>query len=265
MSTLTAKPARAAAPATQPAAADPLARFEPRQLQSQAVPGGKLSYRLLVPDSDDAATDAKYPLVLFLHGAGERGTDNKAQLKWGGVHLATKLQAAGKCFVIAPQCPPNKQWVNTPWVNGSYSTEKVAISDELKMAIEAAERAMKEFKVDPARIYVMGLSMGGYGTWDAIARRPDLFAAAVPICGAGDPAAVEKIARVPTWAFHGGADTVVPTKGSRDMAVALRAAGAGDPVFKYTEFPNVGHNAWTPAWETKGLWEWMLGQKRKKY
>ncbi|HEX8913586.1 MAG TPA: prolyl oligopeptidase family serine peptidase [Humisphaera sp.] len=245
--------------------ADPVAAFEARVLKSETVPGGTLPYRLLTPAGYDPKAADAYPLLLLLHGAGERGSDNKAQLKWGGAEAANDLQAAGKCFVIAPQCPAGKQWVNTPWSKGSYGTDAVPASDQMKMALEAVDRAMKEFRVDPARVYVMGLSMGGYGTWDAIARRPDFFAAAVPICGAGDPKSAEKLkaAGVAVWAFHGGADTVVPTQGSRDMAEALKKAGYVEPQFKYTEFPGVGHNAWSPTWKTKGLWEWVLAQKRK--
>ncbi|MDB5294652.1 MAG: alpha/beta hydrolase [Phycisphaerales bacterium] len=254
----------ATAPATRPAV-DPalLTRYAARTLASAAVPGGSLNYRLLVPDGYDPMAAAAYPLLLQLHGAGERGTDNARQLIWGGAQLATKLQAAGPCFVVAPQCPPGKQWVNTPWAKGSYSTAAVPISDELKMAIEAVEKAAVEFKIDRSRIYVMGLSMGGYGTWDAIARRPDLFAAAVPICGGGDPAAAARLKAIPIRVFHGGADPVVPPAASRDMAAALKAAGATDATLTYTEFPGVAHNAWTPAWETPGLFEWLLAQKRR--
>ena len=264
----TARAARAAAPpatrpAAKPAVADAvLARFEARTLASKTVAGGTLAYRLLTPDGYDAKADAKYPLVLFLHGAGERGTDNAAQLKWGGKQLATDLQSAGKCFVVAPQCPPGKQWVNAPWAKGSYSTAAVPVGDELTMALEAVESAAAEFKVDSDRVYVMGLSMGGFGTWDAIARHPEQFAAAVPICGSGDPSAAGRIKPVAVWAFHGGADTTVPTQGTRDMAEALKKAGATDATFRYTEFPKVGHNAWSPAWETPGLWDWLLAQRR---
>jgi predicted peptidase len=236
-------------------AADPLDRFEARVLESSS---GKLNYRLLTPEGYDANATATYPLILFLHGAGERGTDNKAQLKWGGKQLAIDLQAAGKCFVVAPQCPPGKQWVNTPWAKGSYSTAKVPISDELKMAIEAVEKSAADFKIDKSRIYVMGLSMGGFGTWDAIARRPDLFAAAVPICGGGDPSIAGTLKSVRIWTFHGDADTAVPVAGTREMAEALKKAGRTDADFVYTEYPKVGHNCWSKAWETKGLWEWIL-------
>jgi predicted peptidase len=243
---------------------DPLGGFEARTLTSQKVAGGKLLYRFFTPKGYDASDAKKYPLILFLHGAGERGVDNAAQLKWGGSYLAGKLQAASPCFAIAPQCPPGKQWVNTPWAKGSYKSDTVAISDELTMAIEAVESAMKEFKIDADRVYVMGLSMGGFGTWDAIIRRPDLFAAAVPICGGGDPSAAEKIKHIAIWTFHGGADTTVPTLATQEMVAALKKAGDAEPHLKYTEFPGVGHGSWTPAWETKGLWEWLVEQKRSK-
>ncbi|QOV91999.1 carboxylesterase family protein [Humisphaera borealis] len=240
----------------------PVDRFEARVHDSGAVAGGKLNYRFLIPTGYDAKAPATYPLVLFLHGAGERGTDNAAQLKWGGQQLATDLQKAGKCFVIAPQCPPGKQWVNTPWAKGSYSSDKVAISDELKMAIEVVEKAVGDYKIDKSRLYVMGLSMGGFGTWDAIVRRPDLFAAAVPICGGGDPSKAANLKGIGIWTFHGDADTAVPTAGTREMVAALRKAGVTQQTLKYNEYPGVGHNCWSKAWETKGLWEWMLASKK---
>ena len=247
---------------TSAADPSPLDRFEARVFESGKVAGGTLNYRLLVPDGYDAKADATYPLILFLHGAGERGADNQAQLKWGGKQLATDLQTAGKCFVVAPQCPIGKQWVNTPWSKGSYSTEKVAISDELTMAIEAVEKTAADYKIDKSRIYAMGISMGGFGTWDAIVRRPDLFAAAVPICGGGDPAAAPTLKSIRIWTFHGDADTAVPTAGTREMAAALKKAGLTEPAFTYTEYPGVGHNCWSKAWETKGLWEWVLSAKK---
>jgi predicted peptidase len=223
--------------------------------------GGSLPYRLLVPKGSEEKGERKYPLVLFLHGAGERGSDNTSQLKWGGAMLATDLQEKEPCFVIAPQCPNGKQWVNTPWGKGSYSAEKVPVSDELRMALAAVDEVKKEFPIDSGRVYVMGLSMGGYGTWDAIARRPGEFAAAVPICGGGDPSKAGEIKHVTVWAFHGGADPVVPTQGTRDMIEALKKAGA-EP--KYTEYPGVGHDSWTKAWNEPELLTWLLGQKRGK-
>lgn len=233
--------------------------FEARTYKDDKA-GGKLPYRLLVPKGYDPKDEKKqYPLVLFLHGAGERGTDNAAQLKWGGALLAGDVQAKEPCFVVAPQCPPNKQWVNTPWAKGSYDQGKVPISDELKMALAAVDQVHKEFHVDPDRVYVMGLSMGGFGTWDAIMRDPKQFAAAVPICGGGDPSKAEAVKGVAVWAFHGGADNVVPPQGSRDMTDAMKKAGGGP---KYTEFPGVGHGSWANAWNEPELLDWLFAQKR---
>lgn len=235
--------------------ADPMAAYEVRT--HKAADGTSLPYRLLKPAGYDAKQ--KYPVLLFLHGAGERGDNNAAQLHHGGAQMAKDLQAAGPCFVIAPQCPNGKQWVNTNWSKGSYSTEKVEISGPLGAALEALAAARKEFSIDPNRVYIMGLSMGGYGTWDAVARNPTLFAAAVPICGAGDPEKAPALKGTAVWAFHGGNDTVVPTQGSRDMAAALEKAGVNS---KYTEYPGVGHNSWSKAWAEPELWKWLLAQKR---
>jgi predicted peptidase len=257
---------QAAEEPVKPKAVDPAAVFEARTHRGAGAPAGELAYRLFVPPDYDAKADTLYPLVLFLHGAGERGVDNKAQLKWGGRELATDLQAAGKCIVIAPQCPPGKQWVDTPWSKGVYSVEKVPVSESLRMAIEVVEKTAAEMKVDRSRIYVTGLSMGGYGTWDALARRPDLFAAGVAICGAGDVASAAKLTKagVAVWAFHGDKDNVVPPAGSRDMAAAFKQAGAAEPQFKYTELAGVSHNAWSPAWKTPGLWTWLMSQKKSR-
>lgn len=232
--------------------------FEPRT--HKAAAGGTMPYRLRKPEGYDAKT--KYPLVLLLHGAGERGTDNQSQLKWGGSLLGKEIQPKHPCFVVAPQCPPEKQWVNTPWGEGSYSTETVAESDELKLAIDIVKSVMKEFEgsVDPDRVYVTGLSMGGYGSWDAAVRHPDLFAAAVPICGAGDPAKAKAMKDVKVWAFHGSADNVVPPRGSREMVGALVGVGAQP---KYTEYEGVDHGSWVNAWQEKELFDWMFAQKRE--
>lgn len=240
-------------PGNDPAAT---AKFEARTHISDA--GGSLSYRLLKPDG--LQQDRKYPLLVFLHGAGERGGDNESQLKWGGKVLAEAVQAKEKCFVIAPQCPPERQWVNTPWAKGSYSIDAIKESDELRMVVEIVKKVSKEFPIHADRIYVMGLSMGGFGTWDMITRHPDLFAAAAPICGGGDPSkAAEITAKV--WAFHGAADDVVPTEGTREMVDALKRAKK-DP--KYTEYPGVSHGSWVNAWNEKGLVEWLMGQKKER-
>jgi predicted peptidase len=132
------------------------------------------------------------------------------------------------------------------------------ISDPLRLTMALVASLETEYPVDTNRLYVTGLSMGGYGTWDAIQRFPAKFAAAVPVCGGGDATAAKAIAKVPVWAFHGAKDTAVKPERSRDMIAALKAAG-GAP--KYTEYPDVGHNSWVNAYNTPELYEWMFAQK----
>ena len=236
----------------------PAAEPEPHVFKS----GDKqLPYRLLKPA--DAGAGKKYPLVLFLHGAGERGADNKKQLVWFWSDkkpspMTRPEVAAAKAFVVVPQCPDGKQWVDVPWAKGSYKSPDV--SAPLRLTLDLTDSLIKELPVDPDRVYVVGMSMGGYGALDAVQRRPDLFAACVPICGAGDPDKAKAIAHVPVWAFHGADDTVVPAKGSREMVEALKTAGA-EP--KYTEYLKVGHNSWSPAFDEKEFWNWVLAQKRQ--
>ena len=224
--------------------------------------GKTLPYRLLKPAETKAGE--KYPLVIFLHGAGERGVDNKKQLVWfwndKKPNPMTRPEVAKeKAFVIVPQCPDGKRFVEVPWEKGSYKSPE--ISEPLKLTLALIDSFIKDNPIDPDRVYVIGMSMGGYGAFDAVQRRPELFAACVPICGAGDLSKAKEIAHVPVWAFHGDADTAVPVSGSREMIEALKKAGA-EP--KYTEYAKVGHNSWSPAFEEKEFWNWIFAQKRKK-
>ncbi|MBN9122461.1 MAG: prolyl oligopeptidase family serine peptidase [Planctomycetes bacterium] len=223
--------------------------------------GKTLPYRLLKPSGTEAGK--KYPLVVILHGAGERGTDNKKQLVWfwndKKPSLLTRPEVAKeKAFVIVPQCPEGKRFVEVPWEKGSYKSPE--ISEPLKLTLSLIDSFIKDNPVDADRVYVIGMSMGGYGAIDAVQRRPELFAACVPICGASDPSKAKDIAHVPVWAFHGDADTAVPVSGSREFIAALKKAGA-DP--KYTEYAKVGHNSWSPAFEEQEFWNWIFAQKRK--
>jgi predicted peptidase len=128
------------------------------------------------------------------------------------------------------------------------------------MALEAIEQLQKEFSIDAARLYITGLSMGGYGVWDAIQRHPDRFAAAAPICGGGDPAQAKRISDIPLWAFHGAKDTAVKPQRSREMIEAIKAAG-GDP--KYTEYPDAEHNSWSPTYANPDFYAWLFAQRKK--
>lgn len=216
--------------------------------------GHKLPYRLLKPEPIDPA--AKYPLVLFLHGAGERGADNEKQLKHGAREFA-KAENRKKypCFVIAPQCPENDRWAD--WSAKSLPPEPLP---PMRLVIELLKQAQAEHPIEPRRVYVTGLSMGGFGTFDLIERHPDWFAAAAPICGGGDVSAAERIAKIPMWVFHGAKDKVVPVKLSQTMVEALKKAG-GNP--KYTEYPDAGHDSWTATYKDRELFAWLFAQKRE--
>ena len=233
---------------------DPVQQLEAREY---AGPGGKLLYRLYAPKG--ATTETRLPLLLFLHGAGERGDDNAAQLKHG-VKQMLALQERHPCFIVAPQCPKGKKWNEVDWHGASHETPEKP-SDSFASLIPLLGSLQKELPVDPKRLYVTGLSMGGYGTWDLISRLPDTFAAAVPICGGGDESKAPSIAKIPQWIFHGGADTVVKPERSRNMVDALKKAGA-EP--KYTEYEGVGHNSWDKAYADAELWSWLFSQKREK-
>lgn len=217
----------------------------------------KLPYRLLKPKAVDNGN--KYPLVIFLHGAGERGTDNTRQLVHGMADFASdEVMQKYPAFVVAPQCPEGKQWVEVPWSADEHAMpEKPSVP--LQQTFELIDQLTKELPVDESRIYITGLSMGGFGTWDAIQRRPRFFAAAAPVCGGGDPAFADNIQHVPVWAFHGDADGAVKVRRSRDMIAALKAAG-GSP--KYTEYPGVGHDSWTATYRNSEFYAWLFEQKR---
>jgi predicted peptidase len=222
--------------------------------------GKTLLYRLLKPT--DAEAGKKYPLVIMLHGAGERGSDNKKQLAWFWDAKKPRVLgrpevAAAKAFVVVPQCPDGKQWVNVPWAKGSYTSP--AVSEPLQLTIDLVDSLVKELPIDPDRVSIIGMSMGGFGAFDAAQRRPDLFAAVVSICGAGDPAKAKDIAHVPVWAFHGDQDDAVPVAGSREIVAALKKAG-GTP--KYSEYRDTGHHSWLPAFDEKEFWNWVFAQKK---
>lgn len=220
--------------------------------------GKTLPYRFMKPEGYDAAK--KYPLVIFLHGAGERGTDNEKQLVHGVPQFASKENREKyPCFLIAPQCPEGAKWVDVDWGADSHTMPE-KMTEPARLTVELIEALLKGYSIDPKRVYITGLSMGGYGAWDLIARRPDLFAAVVPVCGGGDEKTAEKIKTIPIWAFHGAKDTVVKPERSRRMIAALEKAGAKP---KYTEYPTVGHDSWNPAYKDPEMFKWLFAQKKE--
>lgn len=216
-----------------------------------------LPYRYMAPARVEDGK--KYPLVIFLHGAGERGNDNNVQLVHG-VKAFANPEAREKypCFLIAPQCPVGKRWVEVDWSAKRHDMPPRP-SEPLNWLLGLLEKLKKEKPIDLDRVYVTGLSMGGYGTWDLLSRHADLVAAAVPICGGGDESKAPAMKGVPIWAFHGDKDTAVIPERSRRMVEAVKKAGG---TVKYTEYPGVGHNSWDPAYADKELLPWMFAQKR---
>ena len=217
--------------------------------------GKTLPYRFMKPEGCDAAR--KYPLVVFLHGAGERGTDNEKQLVHG-VRPFVENRDKYPCFLIAPQCPDGQKWVEVDWSADTHTQPKEP-GEVGRLTLGLIETAIKELPVDSKRVYLTGLSMGGYGAWDLAARRPNLFAAIAPVCGGADEATAPKIKDLPVWAFHGAKDTVVKPARSRNMIAALEKAG-GKP--KYTEYPDVAHNSWDPAYKDPEFYRWLFAQKK---
>jgi predicted peptidase len=218
--------------------------------------GDTLPYRLLKPVSPESKE--QFPLIIFLHGAGERGSDNEVHIK----HISefvTDPKNRGKypCFVLAPQCPKNQMWADFKGSGANVSLSENP-TRPTQLLIELIDQIMKEFPIDESRIYITGLSMGGYGTWDLIARFPDKFAAAVPICGGGAPETVARIKHIPIWAFHGALDRIVMPQESRKMIAALQKAGATPG---YTEYPDIEHNSWVHAYKEPHLVHWLFKQK----
>jgi predicted peptidase len=204
-----------------------------------------------------------YPILVFFHGAGGRGSDNKGQLlDAGGLQAFERagLRTTLSSHFFAGQVPKGERWVDVHWSLLGHKMPR--ISDSMRMAFEAVDAYIDnpENQVDSKRIYVMGLSMGGYGTWDAIQRKPDFFAAAVPICGGGDSSLAHKLTKLPIWAWHGNLDKVIKPSRSSDMIDAISKSG-GSP--KYSEIKGRGHNSWVDCWKSKEMWTWLYSQKNK--
>lgn len=220
--------------------------------------GDTLLYRQLFPDAD---TLRKYPLVIFLHGSGERGHDNDAQLKWGVMNFATDANMVlHPCFVIAPQCPEGSGWSN---FSGDRKKMELNLqptpAKPMELLIGLIHKMIKSFNIDSNRIYITGLSMGGFGTYDAIERYPHLFAAAVPVCGGGDVSKASSIAHIPIWIYHGSDDPAVSPLYALNMLEALTKAGARPG---FTQLPETGHFSWLGAYSDARIMEWMFRQHK---
>ena len=225
----------------------------------QGPDGQALPYRFLTPEKIEPGK--RYPLVLFMHGAGERGTDNAKQIihYFAAELIKPENREKYPCFAVCPQCPEECRWVEVDWTLPAHTMPEKA-SVPLGLALELIDKLAGELPVDKGRIYVTGLSMGGFGTWDAIQRRPEFFAAAIPICGGGDTAEAPKLKKLPIWAFHGDKDTSVQPVRTTAMIEAICQAG-GEP--KMTIYPGVDHHSWNRTYADPEVWAWLFAQKRQ--
>lgn len=226
--------------------------------------GKSLNYRILYPEEFDAKK--QYPVILILHGAGERGDDNESQLVHGSsLFLSDDFRENYPAVVIFPQCPKDSYWANVAVDRSSYPLNlsfqdggEPTYAMDLVMSLMDSIQGTKYSKDD--RIYVGGLSMGGMGTFEIVSRRPEMFAAAFPICGGANPKIAPKLAQIPWWVFHGGQDSVVLPSYSTDMVIAIRKAG-GD--VKFTLYKDANHNSWDAAFSEPDLMYWLFSKHRK--
>lgn len=220
--------------------------------------GDTLRYRVVFPDYNKLR---KFPMVIFLHGAGARGNNNESQLEDGVMNFATdQALSMYSAITIAPQCPEDEGWANfEPGAKAGEMYLRATPSKPMELLHQLIRQLIKDEPVDSNRIYITGLSLGGYGTFDAISRYPGLFAAAVPVCGGGDTAKVAEFAHIPIWIFHGSEDPLVDPHLSIDMVNALVRAHA-HPGF--TLYPASGHFSWLAAYSSPLLLEWMFRQHK---
>ena len=224
-------------------------------LEFTGANGKVLKYRLV---EKTPANGSKVPLIFFFHGAGQRGDDNTAQLN-NLPDIVTWLDANESGFkLVAGQVPSGKLWVDVKWDSLAH-TMSPEPSESMGLALELLDAFLEDSAVDTNRVYATGLSMGGYGTWDIISRRPEVFAAAVPICGGADVAQATKLTSMPIWAFHGSKDGSVPVFRSRSMMSALWNAGTDA---HYWEYPDAPHDVWSRTYRNNDVLKWFFSQEK---
>ena len=211
------------------------------------------------PKSNVPSSTSKFPLVIFLHGSDERGTQNHEQMR-NGVHAFCEkwVREQHPHYLLVPQCPPEQRWGGSSkdWQT-LYQPEPTVPG---RMVLGLVEKMLREQPdIDPNRVYLTGLSMGGFGTFDLLMRRPDLFAAGLPLSGGGDPVHADKIKNIPLWVFHGGLDDVVLPRCSRQIVKALENMGGK---VKYTEYSTMYHDIWEPIYYNPAVLEWLFAQKK---
>jgi predicted peptidase len=247
-----------------------------------------IPYRFFVPDNYN---NELLPLIIALHGSGERGIDNQKQIEFhrlATVWVDSTNQVEHPCFVIAPQCPENNRWVDTDWKQNEYNFDSTSISNELATVINLIDSLVSQHPIDTNKIYLTGLSMGGYGSWYLLMNNPQRFAAAIIMSGSADPTKACKIKDIPIWNFHGDQDIAVPVEGSRNMINAISNCGEdilliSDPNNKvfwnseskvsrilsskhiYTEYKDKGHVIWKESYNNWFVREWLFSKRIKNH
>lgn len=224
-----------------------------------------LPYRLLLPENYDASK--QYPLVVVLHGAGERGKDNEVQLKHGGqVFLKDSVRKAFPAIVVFPQCSFFSFWSNVKFDFDMVAKKPKFLFQtggeptvSMRLAIGLVNKTLQEYPIKKDQVYVGGLSMGGMGTFEMVRRMPGVFAAAFPICGGAEPSTATALTQTSWWVFHGGKDPVVPVKFSEDMVAALKTAEARE--VKFSLYPEALHNSWDSAFAEPDLLPWLFSKR----
>ena len=245
------------------AAAQDLSAYERGIIKREGI---SLPFRFLSPRS---LQSIKYPLVIFLHGGSEKGDDNEQQLSIGGrFFLRDSIRSGFPAYVLFPQCPANDSWVyfenSIDYTTGRasdwffpFNRHPTDVTIVLKKLLDSL---VGTGKIDPSHIYIAGISQGGMGVLDLVARFPDLFAAGISICGAGEPSTARHFAsKVPLWLFHGDKDEVVPVSFSREFSRRIKRSGG---VARYTEYPGTGHDSWTKAFAEPDLLRWLFAQHK---
>lgn len=226
--------------------------------------GDTLPYRLLLPENFNPAQE--YPLIIFLHGRGESGRDNQKQLTHGAkLFLADSFRKSHPAIIVFPQCAANDYWSNVHTVADStgkrsfYFIEDGPPSVSMQLVMGLLDNLPIQFKIKKDQVYAMGLSMGGMGVFELVRRKPDVFAAAIPICGGANPATAKKLRKTSWWVFHGAKDDVVLPHLSEDMVAALKKQKAK---VRFTLYPDANHNSWDPAFAEPGLMDWLFSQRK---
>ncbi len=238
------------------------AHYEKKELRTNE---DVLPYRIMFPEGFDASR--KYPLILFLHGSGERGNDNEKQLVHGASFFGSdNNRKKFPAIVIFPQCKSESYWAKVDFSMNEDGSRELYFdpsgepTSPMKLVLELIDHYLSEPYVDKHRVYLGGLSMGGMGTFELLYRKPEIFAAAIPICGGGNPEKIApKVKKVKIWAFHGEADQVVKAGLSIKMVEALRKASAD---VRLTLYPEVGHNAWDYVFKEEELLSWLFSIRR---